>query len=305
MNKLSIIVPVFHNELTLKELYEDLKLKVLDKLDEYEIIFVDDGSEDSSWEIIKEIKKQNSNVVAIKLTRNFGEHSAILAGLSNCSGNCAVTKQADMQEDSEIILDMYESWKKGNKVVIAARLSREDSFSTKLFANLYYEIIRKFVAKQMPQGGFDCYLLDRQAINTILSLNELNSSLSLQVLWSGYKNDIIYFKRKGRTKGKGRWTFAKKIKLMMDSILSFSYLPIRLMWIVGILFFIFSIIMAISIIIEYFTKGVSVKGWTSLMCVILGSSGLTMWMLGVIGEYIWRAFDNSRNRPPYIIDEIK
>ena len=147
MSKISIVIPVYWNEDTLMLLYDDLKSKILEQLGDYEIVFVDDGSGDKSWEVMESIRKQDENVQCVKLSRNFGEHSAILAGLSVCTGDCAVTKQADLQEDSDIILEMYESWKRGNKVVLAVREEREDSFATKLFAGLYYQIIQKCVNK--------------------------------------------------------------------------------------------------------------------------------------------------------------
>lgn len=305
MGKLSIIIPVYWNEDTLELLYDDLKEKVLGYIEDYEIVFVDDGSGDNSWEVMNRIRESDSNVQCVKLSRNFGEHSAILAGLSVCTGDCAVTKQADLQEDSEIILEMYESWKSGNKVVLAVREERDDSFSTKFFAGLYYKLVQKFVNKDMPAGGCDCYLLDRQVIGVLLNLDEKNSSLTLQVLWVGFKTDKIYFHRKERKIGKGRWTLAKKFKLVIDSMISFSYVPIRMMWIIGILFFIFAIGMGIDIFIEWCTVGTPIAGWTSLMCVVLCSSGLILLMLGLLGEYIWRTFDAARKRPPFIIDEIR
>lgn len=305
MNKISIIIPVYWNEDTLELLYEDLKKKVLGQLEDYELVFVDDGSGDNSWEIINQIKNMDDRVVCVKLSRNFGEHSALLAGLSVCTGDCAVTKQADLQEDSEIILEMYESWKKGNKVVLAVREERDDSLATKFFAGLYYKMMQKFANKNMPSGGCDCYLLDRQVIEVLLKLDEKNSSLTLQVLWVGFKTDKIYFHRREREIGKGRWTFAKKFKLVLDSMISFSYVPIRMMWIIGILFFVFSVIMGIDVFIEWFTVGTPVAGWPSLMCVVLCSSGLILLMLGMLGEYIWRTFDAARKRPPFIIDEVR
>lgn len=305
MGKLSIIIPVYWNSDTLELLYDDLKEKVLGLIEDYEIVFVDDGSGDNSWEIMNKIKESDSNVQCVKLSRNFGEHSAILAGLSVCTGDCAVTKQADLQEDSEIILEMYESWKSGNKVVLAVREERDDSLATKFFAGLYYRLVQKFVNKDMPAGGCDCYLLDRQVIGVLLNLDEKNSSLTLQVLWVGFKTDKIYFHRRERKVGKGRWTLAKKFKLVLDSMISFSYLPIRMMWIIGILFFIFAIGMGIDIFIEWCTVGTPIAGWASLMCVVLCSSGLILLMLGLLGEYIWRTFDAARNRPPFIIDEIR
>lgn len=305
MSRLSIIVPVYYNEDTLMDLYEDMKKKILKELGDYELIFVDDGSGDRSWEIMNEIRKLDGNVRLVKLSRNFGEHAALLAGLSVCTGDCAVTKQADLQEDSTLIPEMYERWKQGNKVVLAVRRSRDESKVKIFFANLYYSLVRKFVNKNMPVGGCDCYLIDRKVIEVLERLDEKNSSLTLQVLWAGFKTDMVYFDRRDREKGVSRWTFAKKFKLVLDSMMSFSYMPIRLMTYVGILFDILAVVLFISVIVEYFTVGTPIAGWSSLMCVVLCSSGLILLMMGILGEYVWRALDAARTRPPFIIDEIR
>ena len=303
MSKLSIVIPVYFNEDTLMDLYQDLKEKILPKLEEYELVFVDDGSGDRSWQVMNEIKTLDESVHLVKLSRNFGEHAALLAGLTVSTGDCAITKQADLQEDSSLILEMYESWKKGNKVVLAIRRSRDESKMKVFFANCYYRMIRKFVNKNMPQGGCDCYLIDRKVIEVLERLDEKNSSLTLQVMWAGFQTDMVYFDRKDREKGKSRWTLAKKIKLVMDSMMSFSYAPIRFMSYIGVLFDIFAAILFVSVLVEYFSKGVPISGWASLMCVILLSSGLILTMLGILGEYLWRTLDASRTRPPFIIDE--
>lgn len=304
MSKLSIVVPVYYNSDTLEMLYEDMKEKILGKLGDYEIVFVDDGSGDNSWEIINKIKAQDKNVVAVKLSRNFGEHAALLAGLTVCSGDCAVTKQADLQEDSNLILEMYESWKKGNKVVLAIRRSRDESKVKVFFANRYYDLVRKFVNKNMPTGGCDCYLIDRKVIEVLERLDEKNSSLTLQVMWAGFKTDMVYFDRLDREVGESRWTLSKKIKLVADSILSFSYAPLRMMMGVGVVFDILALVVFILVLVEKFTVGTPIAGWASIMCVLLFGFGLIMLMIGVIGEYVWRALDASRNRPPFIIDEV-
>ena len=303
MSKISIIIQVYYNSDTLMDLYQDMKEKILDIIGEYELVLVDDGSGDNSWEIMGQIQELDDNVRRVKLSRNFGEHAALLAGLSVCTGDCAVTKQADLQEDSTLILDMYESWKKGNKVVLAVRQSRDESKLKIFFANMYYALVRKFVNKNMPVGGCDCYLIDRKVIEVLQLLDEKNSSLTLQVLWAGFKTDYIYFDRKNREKGKSRWTLSKKIKLVVDSMMSFSYVPIRIMTFVGIVFNICAVLLFISVLVEYFTVGTPMAGWSSLMCVILCSSGLILLMLGILGEYIWRALDAARTRPPFIIDE--
>lgn len=305
MSKISIIVPVYYSSDTLMMLYQDMKEKILGQLGDYEIVFVDDGSGDESWSIMQEIRELDDRVVLVKLSRNFGEHAALLAGLSCCTGDCAVTKQADLQEDSELILELYESWKKGNKVVLAVREERDDKLIYKWFANLYYVIVRKLIMPDMPRGGFDCYLLDRKAIDVLLMLDERNSSLSLQVLWMGFQTDKVYFHRKAREVGESRWTMSKKIKLIVDSMMSFSYFPIRFMTVLGGLVSLFAFLMGIYIISSKLIVGEPVLGWTSLMAVLLFSTGLILLMLGVLGEYIWRALDASRNRPPYLIDTIQ
>ena len=305
MSKISIVVPVYYNADTLQLLYDDMKEKILGKLGDYEIVFVDDGSGDESWDIMNEIRAKDDNVKCVRLSRNFGEHAALLAGLSVCTGDCAVTKQADLQEDSEIILEMYESWKKGNKVVLAVRSERDENPIKKLFAHIYYVIIHKLVNKNMPVGGCDCYLIDRQVIKVLELLDEKNSSLTLQVLWAGFKTDHVYFHRRDREIGKSRWTLGKKVKLAMDSMLSFSYFPVRFMSTVGFIFFVLSIIIAIDVIVEKLTVGTPILGWASLTCIVVFSFGVMMLMMGILGEYVWRALDASRNRPPFIIDEVR
>lgn len=304
MSKISIIIPVYFNSDTLMLLYEDMREKILHKIGDYEIVMVDDGSEDNSWEVMNQIRELDEHVKCVRLSRNFGEHAALLAGLSNCSGDCAVTKQADLQEDSELILEMYESWKRGNKVVLAVRAQRDDSAIKKFFANLYYGIVRKFIEKKMPVGGFDCYLLDRQVINVLQMLDEKNSALTLQILWAGFQSEKIYFHRKDREVGQSRWTFSKKFKLVMDSMMSFSYFPIRFMSGVGVVCAIVSFLWIIEVILERLIIGTPIEGWASLMCLILFSTGMILLMLGILGEYLWRTLDASRNRPPFLIDTV-
>ena len=285
------------------DLYLDMKEKVFPKIPDYELVMVDDGSGDDSWNVMNEIRDMDDHVRLVKLSRNFGEHSALLAGFSVCTGDCAVTKQADLQEDSTLILEMFESWQRGNRVVLAIRRSRDENPVKVFFANRYYGMVRRFVNKEMPSGGCDCYLIDRRVIEVIERLEEKNSSLTLQVMWSGFKTEKVYFDRKNREKGKSRWTLAKKFRLVMDTLISFSNAPIKFMVIVGVLFNVFALAIFISVLVEYFTVGIPIAGWASLMSVVLCASGLILTMLGVLGEYLWRVLDAARNRPVFIIDE--
>lgn len=302
--KLSIIIPVYYNADSLEDMYEDLKEKVLNKLeDQYELIFVNDGSKDSSYEVMKKLKKRDSQIKNYSLSRNFGSHAAILCGLEHMTGDCAVVKAADMQEPSELILDMLESWKKGNNVVLAVRQQRNEGALQKLFANLYYKLVRKMALKNMPETGFDIYLLDRKVVNVLQTLDERNSSLVCQILWAGFKTDQVPYVRLARKVGKSRWTLAKKLGLVMDTLFSFSTVPIKVVTTVGILSFLGSIIWAVIELICKVMGIITVNGWTTLFIFNLFSFGMIMLTLGVLGEYLWRTFDASRNRPPYIVEE--
>lgn len=305
MEKVSIVVPVYYNEDNLVPLYEDLKKKVLTKLKyNYELVFVDDGSKDNSYKVMCDLAKIDSNIKLIKLSRNFGEHAAILAGLSNCTGDCAIRKAADLQEPSEMILDMIKKYEDGHKVVLALRKDREEPLIQKFFSGLYAWIMQKFALHNMPKGGFDSFLIDRQIIDILHLMNEKNTSLMAQILWSGFKYEKVYYVRKKREIGKSRWTISKKIKLVFDSLLGFSYVPIKFITYIGFISFIASLIGFSVILIEKMVGRITVEGYAAIMMAMLMGFGIIMLSLGILGEYMWRMFDAARNRPPYIIDEI-
>ena len=302
--KLSIVVPVYYNADSLEDMYIDLKEKVLTKLEcEYELIFVNDGSGDESYQIMKKLKEQDDNIRNFSLSRNFGSHAAILCGLEHMTGDCAVVKAADMQEPSELILDMLESWKRGNNVVLAVRQERNESFKQKYFANLYYTLVRKMALSNMPEAGFDIYLVDKKVVQVLSALDEKNSSLACQILWSGFKTDMVPYVRLARQVGKSRWTLAKKLRLVMDTLFSFSTVPIKAVTTIGIFSFCGAIVWAIAEIVFKLMGMIDVSGWTTLFIFNLFSFGVIMLTLGILGEYLWRTFDASRNRPPYIVEE--
>ena len=302
--KISIIVPVYYNEDNLYPLYNDLKEKFISKIDyDYEIIVVNDGSRDRSYSVMCELAKIDSNIKAISLSRNFGSHAACLCGLSNSTGDCAVIKAADLQEPTELLHEMVDSWKNGNNVVLACRKDRKESINRIMFARLYYWIVRKTSLPTMPKNGFDIYLLDKKVISVIKNLDEKNSAITGQILWSGFKTDVVYYTRLAREVGTSKWTLKKKIQLVLDTIFSFSTLPIRILEIFGIFSFAASIIWAIIVLFAKITGNISVSGYTSLFIFNLFSFGIIMLSIGVLGEYLWRTFDASRNRPPYIIEE--
>lgn len=302
--KISIVIPVYYNEKNLEPLYEDIKKKIIDVIDyEYEIVMVNDGSKDESWQVMQKLAENDPNIRIISLSRNFGSHAAILCGISHCTGDCAIVKAADLQEPTELVLEMVESWKKGNNIVLAVREGREESKSQTFFANFYYDLVRKTALPNMPKGGFDVYLIDRKVITVLENLDEKNSALTGQLLWSGFKTDIVYYTRLAREIGESKWTLKKKIRLVMDTLFSFSSLPITAVLAVGVGSMVIAIIWAIVVLISKLSGAITVSGWTSLFIFNLFSFGVIMMTLGVLGEYLWRTFDASRNRPPYIIEE--
>ncbi|MDO4966374.1 MAG: glycosyltransferase family 2 protein [Lachnospiraceae bacterium] len=305
IRKISIIIPVYYNEENLYPLYDSLREKLIDVVDyDYEILMVNDGSGDKSWEIIEDLSSKDPHIIGINLSRNFGSHAAILCGLSNSTGDCAVVKAADLQEPTEMIIEMVNEWQNGNNVVLATREGRNESLSKIAFANLYYSIIRKFALPNMPKAGFDIYLIDRKVIEVLDMLDERNSALTCQILWSGFKTKEIKYTRQARTAGKSRWTLQKKIRLVMDTLFSFSAVPISIVSTVGVCSFLGAIIWGIVETILKIMGAIEVEGWTTLFIFNLGSFGITMLTLGIIGEYLWRTFDASRNRPPYIIENM-
>ena len=301
MNKLSIVVPVYYNELNLRPLYQDIKAKIIDVIDfEYEIVMVDDGSGDNSWQVIQELATQDKNIRPIRLSRNFGSHAAILCGLVHAGGDCAVIKAADLQEPTELILQMYQEWRQGYNVVLAVREIREDK---SFFSELYYWLTRKVALPKMPAHGFDVFLVDRKVIQVLKNLDEPNSAITGQILWSGFKTKEIYYDRKEREIGKSKWTLTKKIRLVADTLFSFSTVPITAITWVGTLSCIGSAFWALLVLISKLSNGIEVAGFTTLFIFQLFSFGIIMLTLGVLGNYLWRTFDASRGRPVYIVEE--
>lgn len=302
-NKLSVVIPVYYNEKNLPVTYARLKEAVFDHVPDYELILVDDGSEDNSWAEMQKIRAQDDKVKIIRLSRNFGSITAQLAGLSYVTGDCATVIAADLQDPPEIILDLMEKWKNGTKVCLAVRADREESFIQKTISNTFYKIMRKFALKNMPLGGFDCFLIDRQVVEVLKNIEEKNSSIVGQILWCGFKTEQISYVRKAREIGESRWTLSKKIKYFMDSILAFSYAPIRMTIVGGSLIAFASFLLMLFLMIERLFMSVPIRGWTSIVCLILFTFGVQLIILGMIGEYLWRALDESRKRPAFIVDE--
>lgn len=306
MKTFSIVIPVYYNELNLPDTIPQL-LALEDKLDGYglELVFVDDGSGDRSLEILLENQKLFPQIIKIvKLTRNFGSMAAIQAGFSVATGDCVGMIAADLQDPPELFVDMISYWEKGVKAVFAIRSDREESLIQKMFSNTYYALLRRFAIKDYPKGGFDFLLVDKQIVKEVNQACEKNTNIMTLIFWLGHGHVTIPYVRRSRKKGKSRWTLAKKIKLFIDSFIAFSYVPIKFLSVLGLLFSIGSFFYAGFIFYHWLAYGIEVKGWTAMMILLTLTSGIQMMMLGLLGEYLWRTLDEIRRRPSYVIDAI-
>lgn len=306
MAKISIITPCYYNGDNIPVTFPVLLAneKNFPEGTQLEYIFVDDGSKDNTYEQLKKIQAEHpKKVKVIKLSRNFGANNASFAGISNASGDCCVILSADLQDPPELIPQLFSHWQKGYKLVLAQKTNREDSAVTKFFSNTYHNLVRRVILKNSPKGGFDLWLFDKKLRDEIVKMNEKNFHLPTLFMWLGFEYVSIPYTRRKREIGKSGWTFSKKLKTFIDSFVAFTYLPLRMISVIGIFLGFLSIIYAIMIVISKFVSGVNVEGWSSLMIVLLFTSSFIMISLGIIGEYLYRTLDAARNRPNFVIDE--
>jgi len=304
--KVSVVVAVYYNEGSLPLLFGEL-LEVEEALRQknlqLELIFVDDGSGDDSLEELLKIKQQRESTKVIKLTRNFGAVHASKTGLQFVTGDCYLILAADLQDPPELIPKMVDQWLDGAKYVICSRTDRDDPVTSKIFAYIFYKLVRLLVIRDYPAGGFDLALMDR-AMLPYVQQGGKNINPSLFTYWLGYKPSILPYKRRQRIHLKSRWTFSKKLKLFLDSILGFSIVPIRMISLIGLLVSLVSLGYGLSVVIHAIIGRTDVPGFATLAGLISFLLGLAIVMLGVIGEYIWRIFDEMNKRPEAVIDRI-
>jgi len=264
---------------------------------------VDDGSGDRSLEKLLEIKRERQDVKVIKLARNFGSIQACKAGLPQVTGDCFLFMAADLQDPPDLIVKLADKWLAGAKYVVAMRESRRDPLLTKLYAWIYYRLIRTFVVADYPARGFDVALMDR-SILPFLQRAGKNVNVRLFAFWLGFRPATISYERPARQHGKSRWTLAKKIKLFLDSLLGFSALPIRIISLIGLLVALVSFGFGVTVVVSALMGDATVRGFPALATLISFLLGLIIMMLGVIGEYLWRIADETNQRPEAVIDEI-
>ncbi|MBP9191364.1 MAG: glycosyltransferase [Ignavibacteria bacterium] len=308
MTKISVIIP-FLNEADNLKLSEKLLFAPLSEDCEksYEIIYVDDGSTDNSEEVLKSIdamRYSNIETRLIKLSKNFGSHAAIFSGLKNSTGDYVTVLSGDFQDNVSVIEEMYEETKKGYDIVFPLRSTSGQNFITRIFSNLYASLIRKIAIKNYPDSNFDLFFINRKVADKVSETYEINTSIFLDIMNKGYRQSFINYERENRKSGKSKWTFSKRVKLMVDSIVGFSYAPIRLVTLIGVLFLAIGIIWSVIIILRKIFMQDVTEGWTLMSSILFLGFGITNLSIGIIAEYLWRTLDASRKRPVYIIDEI-
>ena len=300
---LSVVTPAYNEASNLPLFYERLS-KVLRSLElDWEWIIVDDHSDDETFAAAADIACQDARDRAIRFARNFGSHTAITCGLHHVVGDCAVIMATDLQDPPEALPSLVAEWRTGAQVVWAVRTRREGGRISGIgFPRLYYFMMRNIVGiKDMPATGADFFLIDRCVVDAFRKFRESHVSVMALVTWMGFRQTAISYEKQARVHGRSGWSLEKKLKLVVDSVTSFTYLPIRLMSYVGLaialLGFSYAALVALNAL-----RGLPPEGWASLMVVVLTVSGTQMIMLGVLGEYVWRALDEARSRPRYIIE---
>jgi glycosyltransferase involved in cell wall biosynthesis len=302
--KYSIVVPVYNEEEVIHETYRRLTEVMRSTKEAYELLFVNDGSKDRTAEIIKEYSEQDPAVVLLDFARNFGHQIAITAGMDYARGEAVVVIDADLQDPPELILEMIEKWKQGFDVVYAKRTKRKgETYFKKQTAAMFYRFLRAMTDIDIPLDTGDFRLLDRKVCNQMNSIQEKNRFVRGLVSWVGFKQIAVEYERDERLAGESKYPLKKMLKLSMDGITSFSYKPLKLASYAGVtLSGIGFIYLLVVMYLKLFTDS-TITGWSSLIVIQLFFSGIILIILGMIGEYIGRIYDETKNRPLYIVRE--
>jgi dolichol-phosphate mannosyltransferase len=302
--KYSIVVPVYNEEEVIHETYRRLTEVMRSTKEAYELLFVNDGSRDRTAEIIKAYSEQDSAVVLLDFARNFGHQIAITAGMDHARGEAVVVIDADLQDPPELILEMIEKWKQGFDVVYAKRTKRKgETYFKKQTAAMFYRFLRAMTDIDIPLDTGDFRLLDRKVCNQMNSIQEKNRFVRGLVSWVGFKQIAVEYERDERLAGESKYPLKKMLKLSMDGITSFSYKPLKLASYAGVtLSGIGFIYLLVVLYLKLFTDS-TITGWSSLIVIQLFFSGIILIILGMIGEYIGRIYDETKNRPLYIVRE--
>jgi glycosyltransferase involved in cell wall biosynthesis len=298
---LSVVVPVYNEEQVLNEFHRRLA-SVLDKLPaNSEIIYVNDGGLDNTLNIIEGLRDQDPRVALVDLSRNYGKDVALTAGLDHSKGEAVVVIDADLQDPPELILEMVAAWKDGYEMVYAKRIVRQgESFLKKATANIFYRLIQYFSRVKIPKDTGDFRLLSRRAVNALLQMRERNRFMKGMFAWIGYSQKAIYYRRDPRYAGKTKWSYWRLWNFALDGLTSFTIAPLKISTYLGLTIAFGAFVYSVYIIIKTLLFGEPVRGYPSLMVVILFLGGIQLIGIGIIGEYLGRMFDETKQRPLYL-----
>lgn len=300
----SLILPVYNEQENIKALYNRTK-KVMDKLKgDYELIFVNDGSNDNTLHFLQTLNKLNGKVKIINFSRNFGHQLAVTAGLSFSTGNYVAVLDADLQDPPEILPKFFVQLDKGYDTVYAIRKERKENFFKKLAYNLFYRTLKEIANIDIPPDSGDFCVMNRRVVNAINSLPERNRFVRGLRSWVGFKQIGLSYEREARYAGESKYTLAKLFKLAFDGIFSFSYIPLQLMFYFGFIFLILSFIGILSAVyLRFFTTAYNrVPGFATTIILVMLAGGIQLFSLGIVGEYMRRIYDETKQRPHYVIE---
>lgn len=302
MIKYSIVVPVYNEEEVIMETYRRLTEIMEQTKEEYEILFINDGSRDLTMEQIKSICEKDKRIKLINFSRNFGHQIAVTAGMEYSKGQAVVIIDADLQDPPEVILTMIKKWKEGYDVIYGKRLKRKgESWFKKITAKFFYRFLNSMTSVDIPVDTGDFRLIDRKVCDTMNSLTEKNRYVRGLVSWVGYKQIAVEYVREERFAGETKYPLKKMLKLAADAIFSFSYKPLKLAGLLGIILSFCSFLYLIIIIIQKLFTNTTVVGWASILAVILFFNGVSLVIQSINGSYIGRIYEETKNRPLFIV----
>jgi polyisoprenyl-phosphate glycosyltransferase len=301
---ISVVAPVYNEQGTLPELHRRLSATLAD-LGPYEIVLVDDGSADGSWEQLLELAATDQHLRLLRLSRNFGHQAALSAGLDAARGDAIVLMDADLQDPPELIPQLVARWRDGFDVVYAVRDERQGESPVRLATiGLFYRLLHRISPVRIPQNVGDFRLLSRRAADAISAMPERARFLRGMTSWIGYRQTGVSYTREARYAGESKYTFRKLVRLGLDGIVSFSTAPIKLVTALGFALVVFCMgVLAWTLYVRFFTSH-HPQGWTSVIAVVLLLGGVQLLSLGVIGQYVARIFEETKQRPLYLVDEV-
>ena len=305
MKKISVVIPAYNEEESLPMLYDRMK-KLMENMEnyEFEILFVNDGSKDKTINIIKQLRAEDKRICYVDFSRNFGKEIAMIAGLDYATGDCVIFMDADLQDPPELIPELVKYWEEGYDDVYAKRKSRKgETWLKKFTSKMYYKVLQHLTRVEIQKDTGDFRLLDRRCVNALRKLRESQRNTKSMFSWIGYKKKEVLYDRDPRIAGKTKWNYIKLVDLAIDGITSFTTSPLRLSTFIAIPTFIVLFVYFVYVIVICFVVHEAIQAFQAIILLILFFSGIQILLFGIVGEYLGRIFNETKNRPLYLVNE--